>query len=53
MKLQKQLSQRRGSKVYYKYLLIIPSELVEKLEWLENQELTAETRGRALTMKPV
>ncbi len=53
MRLQKQLSVKRGSKVYYKYLLVIPNELVEKLGWLESQELSSETRGRTLILKPV
>ncbi len=52
MRLQKQLSQKRGSKVYYKYLLVIPNELVEKLGWGDSQELVSETKGRTLILKP-
>ena len=52
MRLQKQLSQKRGSKVYYKYLLVIPNEVVEKLGWSDSQELAFEIKGRMLTLKP-
>ncbi len=52
MRLQKQLSVKRGAKVYYKYLLVIPNELVEKLGWAESQELASEVKGRVLTLKP-
>ncbi len=53
MRLQKQLSVKRGAKVYYKYLLVIPNEIVEKLGWVESQELAPETKGRTLILKPV
>ena len=52
MRLQKQLSQRRGAKIYHKYLLVIPNEAIEKLGWGEGQELNYEVRGRSLTLKP-
>ncbi len=52
MRLQKQLSVKRGSKSYYKYLVIVPNELVQKLGWAEGQELIAEMKGRMLIVKP-
>ncbi|MGY4884443.1 MAG: AbrB/MazE/SpoVT family DNA-binding domain-containing protein [Nanobdellota archaeon] len=42
MKIQKQLSKKRGDKIYYKYILNIPSELLEKSGFKEGDEIEAE-----------
>jgi bifunctional DNA-binding transcriptional regulator/antitoxin component of YhaV-PrlF toxin-antitoxin module len=51
MQLQKQLSQKRGSKIYYKYVLVIPNELIEKSELKEGDELEGEASKHQLTLK--
>ncbi len=33
-------------------MVVVPNEIVEKLGWVGNQELTAEARGRVLILKP-
>ena len=41
MKLQKQLSKKIGGKVYYKYVIVLPSDVVEKAGFKEGEELEA------------
>ena len=52
MKLQRIKHSRYKGTEYYKFVVNIPNELVEKLGWEEGQELSAEVKGRALTLKP-
>lgn len=51
MKLQKQLSKKRGNKIYHKYVLNLPSELVEKAELKEGDELDGEASKHHLILK--
>ena len=44
MKIQKQLSKKRGSKIYSKYVITLPKELIEKLRFKEGDELKAEVK---------
>lgn len=37
---------------YDKWVLVIPPELVEALDWKEGLELTATRRGDGLTLRP-
>jgi hypothetical protein len=47
MKLQKQRT--RKDKSYYKYVLVVPEEKIEKAEFKEGQELKVEAKkGRLL-----
>lgn len=39
MKLQKQLSKKRGEKKYYRYVINIPSKIVKKLGFKAGDEL--------------
>mgnify|MGYP001567783141 CR=1 FL=1 len=41
MKIQKQLSKKRGKKVYYKYVIVIPPNYVKESD-LEGYDLDAE-----------
>lgn len=52
MKLQKQLSRKVGKKKYPKYVITIPPKQIETLGWDEGQELSAETNGNKLVIKP-
>jgi len=47
MKLQKHLSRKVGNKIYYKHVIVIPSNLVEELSWKDEQEL----KGKVLNKK--
>lgn len=39
MKIQKQLSKKRGDKIYYKYVIVLPEELLKKAGFKAKQEL--------------
>lgn len=52
MKLQKIKHSKYKGTEYYKFVLNIPNELVEKLGWSEGQELAFETKGRTLLLRP-
>ena len=41
MKIQKHVSRKKGKKVYYKWVLVIPANYIEQLEWIEGQEIEA------------
>ena len=51
MKLQSQVSRRVGKKEYYKFWVVIPNETVEKLGWVEGQEVSPEVKGHTLLLK--
>ncbi len=51
MYLQKQLSKRIGDKDYSKYVIVIPSKLIEKLGWKGNEELEAEIKDKKLIIE--
>jgi len=51
MKIQKQLSKKRGNKVYHKYILNLPSELLEKSGFKEGDELEAEAKKGEIKLK--
>lgn len=44
MKIQKQLSKKRGDKVYHKYVITIPEETLKKAGFKEGDELEEEAR---------
>lgn len=48
MKLQKQLSKKRGEKKYYRYVINIPSKLIKKLGFKAGDELKAGVKGNKL-----
>ena len=51
MKLQKQVAYKYKDKTHYKYVLIIPQEIVEKLGWQEGSELQLEAIDSKLVIK--
>ena len=52
MKLMRQKSREYNGKEYYKYSVIIPSRIVEKLGWKTGQKLKAEAeRGKLVVGK--
>jgi antitoxin component of MazEF toxin-antitoxin module len=48
MKLQKQVSRKVKDKEYGKYVVVIPPEEIEELDWPEGQELKSEVKGKKL-----
>jgi bifunctional DNA-binding transcriptional regulator/antitoxin component of YhaV-PrlF toxin-antitoxin module len=52
MRLQKQVSRIVADKEYPKYVLVIPPEDIEKLEWKEGQELSHEVKEQSLIIHP-
>ncbi len=53
MRLQKVKHSSYKETDYYKYVINLPSEIIDKLGWSEGQEIQPEVKGRALTLKPV
>lgn len=51
MKLQKQLSKKRGEKKYYRYVINIPSKIVKKLGFKAGDELKADVKGNKLIIE--
>jgi len=51
MKLQSQVSRRIEKKEYRKFWVVIPNEIVEKLGWVEGQEVSPEVKGHTLILK--
>ena len=51
MYLQKQLSKRIGEKEYSKYVIVVPSKLIEKLGWKGDEELEAEIKKGKLIIE--
>jgi len=51
MKLQKQLSKKRGEKKYYRYVINIPSKIVKKLGFKAGDELKAHIKCGKLVME--
>lgn len=50
MKLQKQVSRRTGEKVYAKWIVTIPEEVVNALNWKQGMELKSEVSGEGLVL---
>jgi predicted molibdopterin-dependent oxidoreductase YjgC len=51
MKIQKQLSKKRGDKVYYKYVVNISPKLIEKSQLKEGDEIYAEAKKGEIKLK--
>ncbi len=50
MKLQKQLSKKRGEKKYYRYVINIPSKIIKKLGFKAGDELKADVKSGKLVV---
>ena len=51
MRLIPQKSREYNGKSYYKFLIVVPSKIIEKLGWKGGEELTAEAHNDTLTIK--
>ena len=51
MKLQKRLSRIYKGKKYYKYLLVIPAEEIEKAKFKEGNQLEIKTKEGEIKIK--
>ena len=51
MKLQRQLSKKRGSKIYHKYVIVIPEDIIGKSEFKEGDELEVEVKNGEIRLK--
>lgn len=51
MKLQKQVSYKYGDTIHYKYVIIIPENMITELGWQKNDELDAKVNNRELVIK--
>lgn len=51
MKIQKQLSDKRGDRVYYKYVVVIPEDLIKKAELKESDELVGGAEKHKIILK--
>ena len=51
MKVQKQLSDRRGDKIYYKYVLVLPADIIEKAKLKEGEELDVKVENDEIRIK--
>lgn len=51
MKLQKQVAYKYKDKTHYKYVLIIPQEIISELGWEAGQELNAKVNDSTLIVE--
>ncbi len=51
MQLQKQLNRIVENKEYSKYLLVVPPQVVEELQWKEGEELEHEVKNQSLIIR--
>ena len=51
MKLQKQLSKKRGDKIYNKYVIVIPEETIKASGFREGDELEAESKKGEIKLR--
>ena len=51
--LQKQMSSTYKGKRYYKFVVVLPRELIQQLDWKEGEELIPEPKGKRLTLEPI
>ena len=50
MKLQKHVTQKRGDKKFFKYVIVLPSKAVKELGWDETQELVFNVTAKNLLL---
>ncbi|MBS3132964.1 AbrB/MazE/SpoVT family DNA-binding domain-containing protein [Candidatus Woesearchaeota archaeon] len=51
MRLLSQKSREYKDKSYYKFWVVIPNKIVEKLGWKQGQELEAEVKDKKLVIE--
>lgn len=52
MRLQKQLSRKRGLLEYPKFVVVIPPEKIKEVGWKEGTELEANVKEKKIILKP-
>lgn len=51
MRLIKQHGRKYGDKDYFKYILVVPNKLIEKLKWKGGEDLEAEIKDNKLIIE--
>lgn len=51
MKIQKQISDKRGDKIYYKYVIVLPKEILKKSRLKAGDGLDIETSKDKIILK--
>jgi len=51
MQVQKQLSKKKGDKVYHKYVVVLKNDLVEKAQFKEGDELEGEAKKGEIKLR--
>lgn len=51
MRLQKQKVRKRQNKQYFKWVVLIPPKIIEKLKWKKGQELKHEVKNKKLILE--
>jgi hypothetical protein len=51
MKLQKQLSKKRGDKIYHKYVIVIPEDKIQESGFKEGDELEADAKKGEIRLR--
>ncbi len=51
MKLQRQLSKKRGNKIYHKYVIVLKDELIEGAGFKEGDELEADVKKGEIRLR--
>jgi bifunctional DNA-binding transcriptional regulator/antitoxin component of YhaV-PrlF toxin-antitoxin module len=52
MRLQKRFNRKVGDKEYSKWIVVLPSDKIEKAGWQEGQELDIDVRDDKLVLRP-
>jgi hypothetical protein len=50
-KLQKQSSRKKNSKEYAKYVIVLPTEIIDQLQWAKGDLLIPSVDGKTLRIK--
>jgi bifunctional DNA-binding transcriptional regulator/antitoxin component of YhaV-PrlF toxin-antitoxin module len=51
MKIQKQLSKKRGDKIYHKYVIVLPENIIKEAKLKEGDDLEATTKDGEVRLK--
>jgi bifunctional DNA-binding transcriptional regulator/antitoxin component of YhaV-PrlF toxin-antitoxin module len=51
MKIQRHLSHKRGDKVYHKYVIVLPDNLIQDSGFQEGDELEAEAKKGEIRLR--
>ena len=51
MKIQRQITDKRGNKKYYKYVVVIPEKIIQKARFKEGDELMAKVKKGEIKLR--